>query len=292
MSEPSEQVRAYVEDLRQRGVSENEIAQLLRQAGWKEAQLAALLRVPPLPPAPAAPVGSSGLATAALILGLLSLLLPLAVITGPLAVIFGAISLSKRRPGTASATVGIILGVVCWVLMLFIVPILAAILFPVFAQAREKAMQATCISRERQVCRAVSLYCADNEEVMPPAARWPQQVSQYVLNPENYLCPADKRADKQSVSGAATSFTMSDAVGGVPLATVRAPDTLVILFDGTQLAGGRGAAEFRHNRGLNLGNADGHVRWLSESDFGEAALSPAQVAGTSSAAPEAGGAGP
>ncbi len=278
--EPNEQVRAYVEDLRQRGVPEAEIAQLLRQAGWKEVQLAPLLRVPPLPPAPAAPVGSSGLATAALILGLLSLLLPLAAITGPLAVILGAVSLSKRRPGTASATVGIVLGIVCWVLMLFVLPILAAILFPVFARARDKAMQTACLAHERQLCRAFSLYSADNDEVLPPAARWPQQVSQYVLNPESYLCPADRRTDRQSTGGISTSYTMSSAVGGLRSGAVKAPEALAALYDGNQIAGGRGAAEFRHSRGLNVGYADGHVQWLAQSDFGEVALAPPE-AGTS-----------
>lgn len=290
MPEPNEQVRAYVEDLRQRGISEAEIARLLRQAGWKEAELAALLHVPPLPPAPPAPTGGSGLATAALIMGLLSLLLPLAVITGPLAVIFGAVALSRRRPGAASATVGIILGIVCWVLMLFVVPILAAIFFPVFTRARDKAVQAVCLSHERQLCRAMSLYCADNDEIMPPAARWPQQVSQYVLDPENYLCPADKRPDKQSMSGISTSYTMSEAVGGVAMGTVKTPDTLVTLFDGTQLAGGRGAAEFRHSRGLNVGYADGHVGWVAEGDFGEVMRSPAQAGGESQTPSPGGGA--
>jgi prepilin-type processing-associated H-X9-DG protein len=279
MSDAREQARAYVEDLRQRGIPEAEIAQLLRQAGWNEAQIAALVLVPPVPPAPQAPPtpAGSGLATAALIMGLLSLLLPLAAVTGPLAVIFGAVALSKRRPGAAMATVGIILGIVCWILMLFVVPILAAILFPVFARAREKAMQVSCLSNVQQLSMAMSMYRADNNEAMPVAVRWPQQVNQYVTNPQLYLCPADQRPEKQAVGGLTTSYTMSQAVGGLRIGAVKAPDRLASLFDGSQIAGGRDAAEFRHQHGLNVGYADGHVCWLSESAFGEVALSPAQV---------------
>ena len=44
-----------------------------------------------------------------------------------------------------------------------IVSILAAILFPVFAQAREKARQASCLSNERQLGVAARLYLDDNE---------------------------------------------------------------------------------------------------------------------------------
>src|SRR4028118_1177374 len=48
-----------------------------------------------------------------------------------------------------------------------IIAILAAILFPVFAQAREKARQATCISNMKQISLAVSSYTQDNDEVLP-----------------------------------------------------------------------------------------------------------------------------
>lgn len=48
-----------------------------------------------------------------------------------------------------------------------IIAILAAILFPVFAQAREKARQASCVSNVRQVGMAALMYAQDYDETLP-----------------------------------------------------------------------------------------------------------------------------
>jgi prepilin-type N-terminal cleavage/methylation domain-containing protein len=48
-----------------------------------------------------------------------------------------------------------------------IIAILAAILFPVFAQAREKARQTQCLSNMRQMGLAVQMYLQDFDERFP-----------------------------------------------------------------------------------------------------------------------------
>jgi len=48
-----------------------------------------------------------------------------------------------------------------------IIAILAAILFPVFAQAREKARQSTCLSNCKQIGLAIQMYIDDNDEGFP-----------------------------------------------------------------------------------------------------------------------------
>src|SRR5260221_10359182 len=48
-----------------------------------------------------------------------------------------------------------------------IIAILAAILFPVFAQAREKARSASCISNNKQMSMACLMYSQDYDETMP-----------------------------------------------------------------------------------------------------------------------------
>lgn len=48
-----------------------------------------------------------------------------------------------------------------------IIAILAAILFPVFAQAREKARQTQCLSNCRQIGTAVIMYCTDWDDTYP-----------------------------------------------------------------------------------------------------------------------------
>jgi prepilin-type processing-associated H-X9-DG protein/prepilin-type N-terminal cleavage/methylation domain-containing protein len=50
-----------------------------------------------------------------------------------------------------------------------IIAILAAILFPVFAQAREKARQIVCASNEREIGLAILQYTVDFDETLPPA---------------------------------------------------------------------------------------------------------------------------
>jgi prepilin-type N-terminal cleavage/methylation domain-containing protein/prepilin-type processing-associated H-X9-DG protein len=52
-----------------------------------------------------------------------------------------------------------------------IIAILAAILFPVFAQAREKARAISCLSNEKQIGLAVAMYTQDYDETFPTAQR-------------------------------------------------------------------------------------------------------------------------
>ncbi|GAB4467993.1 MAG: hypothetical protein OHK0029_40140 [Armatimonadaceae bacterium] len=54
-----------------------------------------------------------------------------------------------------------------------IIAILAAILFPVFAQAREKARQTSCLSNMKQIGLATLMYAQDYEETLPFAAANP-----------------------------------------------------------------------------------------------------------------------
>ena len=53
-----------------------------------------------------------------------------------------------------------------------IIAILAAILFPVFAQAKAAAKQAACISNLNQIGIASTLYLNDNDDQWYPALRW------------------------------------------------------------------------------------------------------------------------
>jgi prepilin-type N-terminal cleavage/methylation domain-containing protein len=81
-----------------------------------------------------------------------------------------------------------------------IIAILAAILFPVFAQARERARQAACLSNARQLSTALYMYCQDyDENVVPASLRaadnrspiiWSQIVQPYVKNEGIFICPS------------------------------------------------------------------------------------------------------
>src|SRR5689334_6707526 len=76
-----------------------------------------------------------------------------------------------------------------------IIAILAAILFPVFAQAREKARQTSCVSNEKQIALGVLQYAQDYDESFPigmvsdgslgwgePTYYWPGEIQSYIKN--------------------------------------------------------------------------------------------------------------
>jgi len=80
-----------------------------------------------------------------------------------------------------------------------IIAILAAILFPVFAQAREKARQASCLSNMRQMGLAVNMYAQDYDESFPLDSHtgtnaswvWLHTLEPYTKNKLLYRCPSD-----------------------------------------------------------------------------------------------------
>src|SRR5437667_11534195 len=84
-----------------------------------------------------------------------------------------------------------------------IIAILAAILFPVFAMAREKARQATCLSNQKQLGTAMSMYIQDYDERFPnwrtivpvtpenPNGKitWVENMQPYCKNKKIWVCP-------------------------------------------------------------------------------------------------------
>src|SRR5579859_904558 len=66
-----------------------------------------------------------------------------------------------------------------------IIAILAAILFPVFAQAREKARQTSCISNQHQMALALAMYRSDYDEVN---SRYRFCDASYSGDPNDPLC--------------------------------------------------------------------------------------------------------
>src|SRR4051794_10898701 len=74
-----------------------------------------------------------------------------------------------------------------------VIAVLAAILFPVFAQAREKARQATCASNLAQIGRAGMMYVQDNDERFPSCYSLAQ--APYMVDPRASLQPYIKNWD-------------------------------------------------------------------------------------------------
>ncbi len=95
-----------------------------------------------------------------------------------------------------------------------IIAILAAILFPVFAQARESARQTMCLSNNNQVIKAILQYVQDYDETFvlhnylpcdstrcrPPNVSWPQLVQPYTKEWTVFRCPSDPNATDQGLA--------------------------------------------------------------------------------------------
>src|SRR5262245_17131853 len=77
-----------------------------------------------------------------------------------------------------------------------IIAILAAILFPVFAQAREKARQTTCLSNEKQMGLALTMYAQDYDEILPKSQLFenPKGGSGTIISFHQLLLPYTKNA--------------------------------------------------------------------------------------------------
>jgi len=128
-----------------------------------------------------------------------------------------------------------------------IIAILAAILFPVFAQAREKARQISCLSNLKQLGLADMQYVQDNDERFQSTDNWGQGWAEimypYVKSKAAYTCPDDSHTalyawapDKVSYVGNNQLFDSSNTANpaiGANIATMAAPSTTVLLYEGS-----------------------------------------------------------
>jgi prepilin-type N-terminal cleavage/methylation domain-containing protein/prepilin-type processing-associated H-X9-DG protein len=118
-----------------------------------------------------------------------------------------------------------------------IIAILAAILFPVFAQAREKARSSTCLSNQKQIGLAFGMYGQDYDETFPyglndkvtPIVFWEDAVRPYIKaqNIGGILtCP--------SASTSGFAYSMNNALGNQALAFISKPSETILTADACQ----------------------------------------------------------
>jgi prepilin-type N-terminal cleavage/methylation domain-containing protein/prepilin-type processing-associated H-X9-DG protein len=131
-----------------------------------------------------------------------------------------------------------------------IIAILAAILFPVFAQAREKARGISCLSNCKQIGLAVQMYSQDYDETVVPfavgTAFFPTMFSAlldpYVKNQQIWKCPsavttitAVSRSIGMSET-AARNATRTPPESPLALAAMQFPANLIVMADSQPLA--------------------------------------------------------
>ncbi len=122
-----------------------------------------------------------------------------------------------------------------------IIALLAAILFPVFAKAREKARQTTCLSNMKQMALAAYQYAQDFDEKYSygvnnagKGAGWAGQFYVYVKSPAVFRCPDDQNT--RDIPGTIVSYCMNSQLSpylgtGLILARFNNPAKTVMLCE-------------------------------------------------------------
>jgi prepilin-type N-terminal cleavage/methylation domain-containing protein/prepilin-type processing-associated H-X9-DG protein len=174
-----------------------------------------------------------------------------------------------------------------------IIAILAAILFPVFARAREKARTSSCLSNVKQISLGCGMYVQDYDErtlsgsgYQGNSTNWQLKVYPYVKNWQVFRCPSNGNG-KFTYWGAELYYGYSrPTVPNTMLAEIEYPAQTARLGDGRHPAVDlpRGMApkacrvgnpacssgswreprdsDFLHNGGDNVSFYDGHAKWL------------------------------
>lgn len=179
--------------------------------------------------------------------------------------------------------------------VLAITLLLAGILFPVFARAREKGRQATCQSNLKQLALATQLYVADNtgkypflfnEFALTPGLPlpnnklgigWGVRISDYLKNNEVFHCPSEPNPKSSDPNlphivgdAAFTDYGYNIGLSDVSETKLALP-ARTVLFDDNEPGQAWNIANrpeitkpffIRHSGGMNCAFIDGHVKWL------------------------------
>jgi len=174
-----------------------------------------------------------------------------------------------------------------------IIAILAAILFPVFARAREKAVQTTCLSNVKQLCLGTLMYAEDYDGRLPAVFwkepdgtrhNWVDVVEPYLKNNQIVKCPNWPEYTYSYALNKWFGYIQADGSGSLlhiwcPLGRITEPASTLLLGENESTTGYPGPLKpmgglyylgpdypkcyERHNGGVNMGFCDGHAKWSS-----------------------------
>ena len=138
-----------------------------------------------------------------------------------------------------------------------IISILAAILFPVFASAREKARQSTCVSNLRQIALSITIYAQDHDEVLPNASTVWNDLN---IAPGLLRCPSE-------AAKVLNCYGYAQALSGLVVPKVSNPVTALLTADWNPTTAtlpvnsiaNYGDLALRHNGQYVCSFLDGHV---------------------------------
>jgi prepilin-type N-terminal cleavage/methylation domain-containing protein/prepilin-type processing-associated H-X9-DG protein len=177
-----------------------------------------------------------------------------------------------------------------------IIAILAAILFPVFARAREKARQTQCLSNVKEITLAFEMYKQDYDSFGPQRditagsirLAWTDFLQPYIKNTQLFLCPSTQSPHSPWNTRVPTDYGYNFCrVRNTPESQIHRPAEYGVFFDwryacikdnGVSCGCGAGGGQCvrdhgwrptdlpPHNEGINIGYYDGHAKWLKASE--------------------------
>ncbi len=163
-----------------------------------------------------------------------------------------------------------------------IIAILAAILFPVFARARENARKANCASNLKQIGLGFQQYMQDYDECLvhyslPLVGGWTNALSPYLKNTGIYGCPSYRTT---WLGYAYNWYYLGNGTTSTAMASIQSPSETVAFADASKYDTGAdyvGAQHinpphtttytyisrpaWRHGDGANVTFVDGHTKW-------------------------------
>ena len=169
-----------------------------------------------------------------------------------------------------------------------IIAILAAMLLPALAKAREKARQISCVSNMKQLVLAEAMYADENEDNIAPLAispqsytlpsgsaydgykLWPCYIYDYVGDLKTYKCPSHNLVWSGGYTGNMGSYGMNTKLWtSSKRASFKYPSETLVLADTAPYTGCNDCAYHinnydylllhgRHNKQLTIGYVDGH----------------------------------
>lgn len=142
-----------------------------------------------------------------------------------------------------------------------IIAILAAILFPVFSRAREKARQTTCTSNQKQIGLALQIYVQENDEALPSAANFWSAIQ---VPDKVKICPTRGKVQPNG-------YVFISTIGGLKLGEIAVdPSLQPVTADGNATSADgplpntaywKNDFSYRHGGGLIASFLDTHVEY-------------------------------
>jgi prepilin-type N-terminal cleavage/methylation domain-containing protein/prepilin-type processing-associated H-X9-DG protein len=164
-----------------------------------------------------------------------------------------------------------------------IIAILAAILFPVFARAREKARQTVCLSNLRQIATSMVMYAQDHNQSFPLAETWDSDIA---VSKDVLACPTKGKSSSDPayffVGGPSNATGTPSFLSGVSQADVNQPSDTVLIGEtksGDDYVKDSGLNDTavalamtdvnRHSNGAMFAYVDGHATWLKNDQISQ-----------------------